>query len=86
MKVVAIGKIKDAQQRYPAAHNHLSGWYQVVSQSDFHSDEALKATFGNIRGFNHEYKFPVSETTLQISVLVNFESQVALIEGIKPEA
>ena len=84
MKVVAINRIKEAQQRYPAAQSHLQGWYQIVSQGEFKSEQALRTTFGSIRGFNHEFKFPVPETTLLIHTLINFESQVAFIDEIKP--
>lgn len=84
MKVVAIDRIKKAQQRYPAAQNHLLGWYQIVRQGNFKNEQELRTTFGDVRGFNHEFKFPVPETTLLIHTLINFESQVALIEEIKP--
>jgi len=84
VKVVAIDRIKEAQQRYPAAQNHLLGWYQIVSQGDFKNEQELRTTFGDVRGFNHEFKFPVPETTLLIHTLINFESQVALVEEIKP--
>lgn len=84
MKVVAINRIKEAQQRYPAAQNHLQGWYQILSQGDFKSERDLRTTFGDIRGFNYQFKFPVPETTLLIHTLINFESQVAYIEEIKP--
>ncbi|WP_210330355.1 hypothetical protein [Aliikangiella sp. G2MR2-5] len=84
LRVVATEKIKEAQQRYPAAHMHLDGWYQIVSQTSFLTEHALRATFGDIRGFNFQYKFPIPETTLLVHTLINFESQVAYIEQIRP--
>ncbi len=84
MKVVAINKIKDAQLRYPAAQHHLYGWYQILKNSDFFNERDLRSTFGDMRGFNFQYKFPIPETTLLVHTLINFESQVAFIEEIKP--
>ena len=84
LKVVAAQRIKEAQQRYPAAHMHLDGWYQILSQSEFNSEQSLRAAFGDIRGFNFHYKFPIPETTLLVHTLINFESQVAYIDTIKP--
>ena len=84
MKVVAINRIKDAQIRYPAAHNHLQGWFQIVSRGEFRSERELRAAFGDMRGFNYSYKFPIPETTLLVHTLIHFESQVTLIEEIKP--
>ncbi len=84
MRVVATNKIREAQIRYPAANDSLCGWYQIVSQSDFFSESDLRATFGDMRGFRYQYKFPVPETTLLVHTLVNFESQVAFIEAVKP--
>ncbi|WP_168204064.1 type II toxin-antitoxin system HigB family toxin [Aliikangiella coralliicola] len=84
MKVVATNKIKDAQLRYPAAHKQLEGWYQILHEGNFYSDRALRATFGDMRGFSYQYKFPVPGTTLLVHTLINFESQVAFIETIKP--
>ncbi len=84
LNVVAVDKIKEAQVRYPAAFKNLQGWYQILSQSNFHSEEELRATFGDMRGFNFKYKFPIPESTLLVYTLINFESQVAYIEEIKP--
>lgn len=84
MKVVSINRIKDAQKRYPAARDKLAGWYQILSQSTFKSEKALLSTFGDMRSFNYQYRFPIPETTLLIHTLLNFESQVAFIEEIKP--
>ena len=84
LRIIATQKLREAQQRYPAAHMHLDGWYQIISQSDFGSEHALRATFGDIRGFNFQYKFPIPETTLLVHTLINFESQVAYIDTIKP--
>ncbi|WP_444997093.1 hypothetical protein [Aliikangiella sp. IMCC44359] len=84
MKVVAVNRMKDAQVRYPAAHNHLNGWLQIIGNSDFFSEQELRETFGDMRGFNYQYKFPIPETTLLVHTLINFESQIAYIEEIKP--
>lgn len=84
MKVVAVNKLKHAQQRYPAAQNNLYGWYQILSRGSFPSELELRDTFGDMRGFNYEYKFPIPETTLLVHTLINFESQVVYIDEIKP--
>ncbi|MCW8878231.1 MAG: type II toxin-antitoxin system HigB family toxin [Kangiellaceae bacterium] len=86
MKVVATNRISEAGIRYPAAHNHLIGWYQILSQGDFYSEQDLRATFGDMRGFNLHFKFPIPDTTLLVHTLINFESQVAFIEDIRPGA
>ncbi len=84
MRVVATQKLKEAKLRYPAAHWHLDGWYQIIKQGDFFSESDLRATFGDMRGFNFQFKFPIPETTLLVYTLINFESQVAYIDTIKP--
>ena len=84
MKVVATKKIREAQSRFPAAHRHLHGWYLIMSRGDFFSENDLRATFGDMRGFNYQFKFPIPETTLLVHTLINFESQVAFIDEIKP--
>jgi len=84
MKVVATERLKEATIRYPAAKSHLLGWYQILSNSDFKNEKALRDTFGDMRGFSHRYRFPVPETTLLVHTLIHFESQVALIHEIKP--
>lgn len=85
MNVVAVDKIEEAQVRYPAARKNLEGWYQILSLGDFHSEEDLRATFGDMRGFNYRYKFPIPESALLVYTLINFESQVAYIEEIKAD-
>lgn len=84
MKVVAINCLREAQKKYPGARDLLQGWYQLLSRGEFRNEGALKSTFGDMRGFNYEYKFPVPETTLLIYTLINFETQVAFIDAIKP--
>ncbi|MDH5628797.1 MAG: type II toxin-antitoxin system HigB family toxin [Gammaproteobacteria bacterium] len=84
MVVVASDRVKEAQLRYPGADHYLQGWYQILSKGSFKSEAALKVVFGDIRGFSHQYRFPIPESTLLVHTLINFESQVALIEEIKP--
>ncbi|WP_196139427.1 type II toxin-antitoxin system HigB family toxin [Aliikangiella sp. G2MR2-5] len=84
MKVVAINKLTEAQSKYPAAQDYLKGWYQIVSRGDFSSEEDLRATFGDMRGFNVAFRFPIPKTTLLVHTLIDFKAQVALIEDIKP--
>ncbi len=84
MKVVAAHRIKEAQAKYPGAELQLLGWYQILSQSEFNSEQELRETFGDMRGFNYHYKFPIPDTTLLVHTLINFEAQVAYIEEVKP--
>lgn len=84
MKVVAIDRVKDAQIKYPSAHEHLLGWLQIMSHTDFYSEAELRAAFGDMRGFNFQFKFPIPESNLLVHTLINFEAQVVLVEEIKP--
>ncbi len=84
MQVVAVDKIKEAQVRYPSANTHLMGWLQILTHAEFKSESDLRVTFGDIRGFNFEFKFPIPETTISVHTLINFESQVVYIVDIKP--
>ena len=84
MKVVAINRLTEAQIKYPAAAKSLGGWYQVLSNGSFASEADLQATFGDMHGFNCDFKFPVPGSKLIIHALINFESQVACIEKILP--
>ncbi len=84
MNVVAVNRMIEAMSRYPAAEDHLNGWYQILSMGTFASEEALRDTFGNMKGFNYKFRFPIPETQLLVHTLINFESQVAYIEEIKP--
>ena len=70
--------------RYPGASDELIGWYQIVNQTDFYSEQSVASAFGEMRGFDYQYKFPIPGTTLLVHTLINFESQVLLIKQIKP--
>lgn len=84
MKVVATNRIKAAILNYPGTEELLKGWYQILRRGNFHSEQDLRDTFGDMRGFNYQYKFPIPDTPLLVHTLINFESQVAYIEAIKP--
>lgn len=84
LKVVATYRIVDAQARYPSAHEYLQGWYQVVSQTDFSSPEDLRMVFGDMRGFNTSYKFPIPESNLLTHTSINFNANVILVEKVVP--
>ena len=84
MKIVAINKFNQARLQYPASVESLCGWFQIISKGNFNSETALRSAFGDIRGFEHRFKFPIPESSLLVHTLINFESQVALIEMIKP--
>lgn len=84
MKVVAANRIVEAQARYPSAFEHLQGWYQIVSQTDFDSPEDLRRVFGDMRGFNSSFKFPIPESNLLAYTLINFSAKVVLIEDVMP--
>jgi len=82
LKVVAVNRIIEAQERYPKAYQHLQGWYQIMRESKFRSPEELRKTFGDIRGFNSSFKFPIPETTLLARTFINFEAQVVLVDDV----
>ena len=84
MNVIATDKLKKAQQLYPSATETLLGWYQIIKQSKFLSEKELKASFGDLYSFNRQFEFQVPGTTLLIYTLINFETQVAYIQKIKP--
>ncbi|MGX5175030.1 hypothetical protein ACUR5C_13495 [Aliikangiella sp. IMCC44653] len=84
MQVVAMNKVRDAQEKYPSADGHLNGWLQILSNGEFFNESSLKETFGNIQNYKNEYRFPLPETTLMVHTLINFEAQVALIKSIQP--
>jgi mRNA-degrading endonuclease HigB of HigAB toxin-antitoxin module len=84
LQVVAINRLADARLQYPASDDSLQGWYQILSQGEFKSEAELKSTFGDMRGFNHQFKFPIPESRLLVHTLINFETQIAYIEKIKP--
>ena len=86
MKVVAINRIIEAQTLYPDAYKCIYGWYQIMSQGEFKSEQSLKSTFGNLTGVNHRFEFPIPETDLLVHTLINFESQVAYIDKISPSS
>ena len=82
LKVVAVNKVSEAQARYPSAHDHLQGWYRIVSQTNFSSPEELRMVFGDMRGFNTSFKFPIPESKLLANTIINFEAKVILIEDV----
>ena len=84
MKVVAASRLIEAQIRYPSAHEHIQGWYQIISNTDFHSPEDLRKVFGDMRGFNSSFKFPIPESKLLANTLINFAAQVVLIDDVVP--
>ncbi len=83
MKIVAINKFTQARLQYPASEENLCGWFHIISKGNFDSENSLRSVFGDIRGFEYRFKFPIPESSLLVHTLINFESQVALIEMIK---
>lgn len=84
MKIVAANRIIEAQERYPSAHDHLQGWYQIISQTDFQTPEELREVFGDMRGFNTSFKFPIPNSNLLAHTTINFCAKVILVENIIP--
>ena len=84
MNVIAIDKLKKAQQLYPSATETLLGWYQIIKQSKFLSENDLRASFGDLYSFGRQFEFQVPGSTLLIYTLINFETQVAYIQKIQP--
>ncbi len=84
MKVIATDKLIKAQQLYPSATETLLGWYQIIKQSKFPSENDLKISFGELYSFGRQFEFRVPGTTLLIYTLINFETQVAYIQKIQP--
>ena len=84
MNIVATHKLKDALSRYPAANSALIGWYQVLNQGKFQSEQSMHSTFGGMHDGDYQYRFPIPGSSLLVHALVNFESQVLFIEQIKP--
>ena len=84
MKVVAAKRLIDAQSRYPSAHEHIQGWYQIINQTDFDSPEDLRSVFGDMRGFNSSFKFPIPESKLLAHTTINFAARVVLINDVIP--
>jgi|GEM_PF-1551467 len=84
LKIIATNRLNQALIEYPNADKSLRGWYQIISQGEFYSETALRATFGDMRGYNYEFKFPIPDSALLVHTLINFESQVAYIDHIHP--
>jgi len=84
LKIVAAKRIIEAQAKYPSVHEHLQGWYQIISQTDFDSPQALRQVFGDMRGFNSSFKFPIPESNLLAHTLINFAAKVVLVEDVIP--
>lgn len=83
MNIVATNEFAKARLHYPSSDENLRGWYQILSQSEFFTEKSLRSVFGDIRGYNQRFKFPIPDSSLLIHTLINFESQVVLIEEIK---
>jgi len=84
LKIIATNRIVEAQAKYPAAHEHLQGWYQIISQTDFEDPEQLRVVFGDMRGFKSSFKFPIPESNLLAHTSINFEAKVVLVEDVIP--
>jgi len=84
LNILSINKLHDAQSKYPSAIKQLQGWYQVVKQTDFASADALRETFGDMRGFRSSFKFPIPVSSLLAYTTINFDAKVLIIEEIKP--
>ena len=84
LKVIAVNKLIEAQARYPSVVSHLRGWYQIVRFTNFDTPEELRRVFGDMRGFNTSYKFPIPESNLLAYTSINFSAKVILIEQIIP--
>ncbi|MBV1908903.1 MAG: type II toxin-antitoxin system HigB family toxin [Kangiellaceae bacterium] len=84
MKIVATNRIVEAQAKYPAVHDHLQGWFQIISSTDFENPSQLRRVFGDMRGFNSSFKFPIPDSNLLAHTSINFEACVVLVEDILP--
>jgi len=84
MNVLSVNKLYDAQTKYPSALKYLQGWYQIVKQTDFASADALRESFGDMRGFSSSFKFPIPVSSLLAHTTINFDAKVLIIEDIKP--
>jgi mRNA-degrading endonuclease HigB of HigAB toxin-antitoxin module len=84
LNILSVNKLHDAQSKYPSAIKQLQGWYQVVKQTDFVSADALRETFGDMRGFRSSFKFPIPVSSLLAYTTINFDAKVLIIEEIKP--
>jgi len=84
LKVIAAKRLIDAQSRYPSAHEHIQGWYQIIKETNFSSPEELRNVFGDMRGFNSSFKFPIPESKLLAHTSINFAAGVILINDVIP--
>jgi len=84
LKVLSVNKLHEAEIKYPSAIKHLRGWYQIVKETDFASADAMREVFGDMRGFNSSFKFPIPVSSLLAHTTINFDAQVLIIEEIKP--
>ena len=84
MIVVAKNKLMKALEMHPIANQPLLGWYKIISESSFNSESELRSTFKNLSCANEQIDFSVPGTDLHIRTLINFDTQVTLIENIRP--
>lgn len=84
MNVLAVNKVLEASTVYPSAYLSILGWYQIIINTDFSSPESLRNVFGDMRGFNSSFQFPIPVSSLLIHTQINFDAGVVLIDSIKP--
>ena len=84
MIVVAKNKLVEALEMHPTARESLLGWYKVISESKFSSEQDLRSTFVDLHNLDDQFDFYVPGSTLQIRTLINFDTQVTTIETIRP--
>ena len=82
--IVAKNKLTKAIDIHPIAREFLLGWYKIVSESKFFTEQDLKSTFSDIRCDNDQFDFSIPGTRLQICTSINFDTQVTYIEMIRP--
>ncbi len=84
MIVVAKNRLVKALEVYPTANQPLLGWYKIMSESEFNTENDLRDTFKTLNQFKDQFDFSVPGTNLQIRTLINFDTQVTYIEKIRP--
>ncbi|MBV1911435.1 MAG: type II toxin-antitoxin system HigB family toxin [Kangiellaceae bacterium] len=84
MIVVSRNKLVNALEMHPTANQSLLGWYKVISESKFSSEQDLRTTFSGINSREDRFDFSIPGTDLQIRTLINFDTQVTYIETIRP--
>jgi mRNA interferase HigB len=74
MRVIAYGRILEAQRRFPECASALDAWYRLMKRGRFPNFARLRAAFGAVDKVGALYVFNVGGNKLRVIAAIHFNT------------